>query len=99
MGSKWVHRISQVDAESGTGVCEHCGPVEVMRVVEKTRNNYVRWRCGVADKQRRRVYNKGSNWYRYRRHVKDKCERCGFVPEQLCQLEVLTKMGSAKTTA
>jgi len=30
----------------------------------------------------------GDRLIRYRLHLKDRCERCGFVPEAYCQLTV-----------
>ncbi len=35
----------------------------------------------------------------YRLHVGDKCERCGFVPEHICQLDVDHKDGNHSNNA
>jgi hypothetical protein len=42
---KWVHRLLEVDADSKTGLCEGCGPVDVR--MKK------RWRCINAVNQYR----------------------------------------------
>lgn len=47
--------------------------------------------CGPCRKKRwYPEYNKAVDLAKrpWRRHVKDRCERCGFVPEHPCQLDV-----------
>jgi 5-methylcytosine-specific restriction endonuclease McrA len=48
--------------------------------------------CSQCDK---RMYDKGSSKRNnlrtrrpYRKHVKTTCQKCGFVPEHMCQLDV-----------
>lgn len=38
----WVHRLSEIDTEARTAICDNCGPVSVVR--SKTY-----WRCQVAN--------------------------------------------------
>jgi hypothetical protein len=49
MASKWQHRISNVDPETRTGDCAHCGRVRV--VYKKTKD---RWVCGPAKMAQKR---------------------------------------------
>lgn len=48
-----MHRLSEIDAASKTGVCSECGPVEL-----KWRAHRRQWACQVAERRRR----KGSDW-------------------------------------
>ena len=45
--------------------------------------------CKAADRRRRP----------YRKYVKDRCEKCGFIPEHICQLGVDHKDGNHKNNA
>lgn len=45
----WVHRLQEVDAESQTGVCAHCGTVPVRFLKHKKR-----WACRTALREQRR---------------------------------------------
>lgn len=80
------HRLSEIDPEARTATCSVCGPAARLR--RKTND---RWGCYTVEK---RWLKHNSNWPRkgeripYRRHLKDSCERCGFVPEDLCQLDI-----------
>ena len=74
----WVHKLLSVDLVNMIGECAGCGNVQLVLKQGKPK-------CKNGKKQ----YHKSppSNWA-YRKHVRDKCERCGFVPEAMCQLDV-----------
>lgn len=77
----WVHRISQINAELRTAVCESCGPV---RIKSKGPKGGARWRCAKGKKRYRSpFYDKP-----YRKNLLKTCERCPFVPEDACQLDI-----------
>lgn len=74
---KWVHRLSNLDIEARTAYCASCGPITVQRIREG------KYGCARA-KNRRSTARKRP----YTKSKKKTCERCGFVPEDSCQLEV-----------
>lgn len=52
---------------------------------------------GFSKKDNRRLYNtycspcarrKHDKKFAYRKHLKDACEKCGFIPEHVCQLDI-----------
>jgi len=88
---KWIHRLTEIDIVSATAKCQECG---IVRIINKPRNYGKRgWICQKAKQQRNhksakktgktRFYNRS-----YRKHVENKCFRCGFIPEDSCQLDV-----------
>lgn len=85
MGNKWVHRLSDLDKEALTAVCAGCGPVQVRKHKRKDKITY---ECRVnnrsLDVARKRPYRK----IIAERLAKGVCERCGFVAESVCQLDV-----------
>jgi 5-methylcytosine-specific restriction endonuclease McrA len=88
---KWIHRLQNIDTIKETADCANCG---VVRIINKPRNKGNRgWICQKA-KQQRNHYSAKINGTRnnktkkYRKYVEDKCSRCGFVPEDMCQLDV-----------
>lgn len=72
------HRLSEIDKENKKGICSICGPVSLHNG-GKTANGFDRWKCWTKLKHKRRPWLK---------HKKDKCERCGFIPEHPCQLDI-----------
>ncbi len=86
---KHLHKIIVVDEATLTGVCRHCGSVRVVKKQGKREGGY---RCHVAYQAKDR---KSRRWKqnRYTAHKKQTCERCGFVPEHPCQLDVHHKDG------
>lgn len=42
---KWVHKLSEIDEETRTGICANCGPVRV-----KSAGRGRGWRCRVASR-------------------------------------------------
>lgn len=91
MGAQ-VHVLSEIDHRRKTAVCRGCGPV---RIINKgKRYGRVYWVCAVAHEARRKKANakyeaegRRPLKKRYRLLLKDRCERCGFVPEHICQLD------------
>ena len=78
-----VHKLSNIDIEKRTADCQECGQVKIKRRPNNT------WRCKVGWKKGSKVYRSKKRYDRlYRNHKKDKCERCGFLPEHSCQLDV-----------
>lgn len=54
-----------------------CGPTTIRRKRD-------RWRCNQNGASRGNRRNRVA----YRRFLKDKCERCGFLPANLVQLDI-----------
>jgi Zn finger protein HypA/HybF involved in hydrogenase expression len=84
---KWKHRLSNINPVLHTAFCSNCGSVRVR--VKSRKGIKIRWRCCVADN--RWHYEAGK---RYRDFLKSKCEVCGFVPKNTCQLDVHHKDGN-----
>lgn len=97
--SKHIHKLSQIDETTKTGLCANCGEVPLKR--KKQNNGQYGWRCKPAylkfetkrvkkrspssfTRTERGIYGN----YTYRQHVKDSCEKCGFIPEHSVQLDV-----------
>lgn len=78
------HRLTDLDVEARTATCSVCGSTRL----RKKQNG---WRCYTSEA---RWMKKNTNWprkgekVRYRAFLKPCCERCGFVPEDLCQLDI-----------
>ena len=76
------HKITSPDKESQIGICSICGPVRI-KSSGKLDAPKIRWRCYPRYKN-----NKKRERDVYRRHKKDVCEKCGFIPEHKVQLDV-----------
>jgi hypothetical protein len=97
-GSKWVHRLSHVDLENLRAVCALCGPVSIYH---NEKHDITRCRIAlreterIKDERRRargrkpppRIERLLSRRRKYRRFLKDRCERCSLEPEKPVQLE------------
>jgi 5-methylcytosine-specific restriction endonuclease McrA len=68
------HRLIRINPEEQTGTCESCGEVELWL----KSNGY--WQCSNGQKVRI-----DKPW---RKHLESECSRCGFIPEDTCQLDV-----------
>lgn len=79
--SQWVHRLSNIDPDAKTAVCEHCGPFGIVP------RGPDRWRCSIG-----LAGNHGSHGRRSSRKKRARrrvavalyktlvgCERCGFT--------------------
>lgn len=72
------HKITEVNIQSKTGLCSVCGPARI-----KSRGSKL-------DKKGQKNYRCKNVMYKrlYRKHKKDRCESCGFIPVNLVQLDV-----------
>lgn len=83
MSANW-HRVVVVDAGALIGNCSVCGEGVPLR--RRDRRNCIEWSCMTRHRQYPGSKSNRSS-YPYRRHLKDRCERCGFVPVHLAQLD------------
>jgi 5-methylcytosine-specific restriction endonuclease McrA len=73
---KHVHKLTEIDTDSRTAICENCGPVKIKhRGLHKS--GKIRWGCVL-------LYPKRP----YRIGMKTSCEFCGFKAIHQCQLDV-----------
>jgi hypothetical protein len=82
------HHLSQIDKESRTAICKSCG---LVRIKPRSKNLSERWRCSKASNKYQYDREKKRGWHHQRQHrrwVGSICERCGFIPEDCCQLDV-----------
>lgn len=78
-----MHHLSSIDDSLRTAVCSICGPVRVKLRDSSSATLTGKWRCITVHRTKndRRLYP-------YKIYKKEKCERCGFVPEHSSQLDV-----------
>ena len=77
------HRLTAINEQNKTGVCQICGPVKIKNRYRKRKNGSESYRCAKLY-----LRDKKSLKRPYRKHVKNICEMCGFVPQHQCQLDV-----------
>ena len=82
-----AHRIRSLDVNARSATCVICGPTRVRP--KKTKSGMYRFRCVNA----LRPWRKNAD-YTYRRFKGERCERCGFVAEHPCQLDVNHRNGN-----
>lgn len=77
------HRITDIDEKSKTGLCQICGVVSIKKRYKKRKDGSDIYRCS-------KIYlkQKGLQKRPYRRHLKECCELCGFIPQHIIQLDV-----------
>jgi hypothetical protein len=70
-------------------LCESCN-VSLVKSNGKSKHGFTKWHkyCNTCSKA---TYNKKNG---YRLHKKNKCEKCGFVPIDMCQLDIVYKDGN-----
>jgi len=69
--------------------CEHC-KVSLAKSNGISKHGFKKWHryCSTCAKV---AYNPNSN---FSIHKKNKCEKCGFIPEDNCQLDIIYKDGN-----
>jgi 5-methylcytosine-specific restriction endonuclease McrA len=77
------HRLSDINEPERTAVCALCGPVKLIKTSRKKVNGSLRYGCQTHYRNRKNNKKKP-----YRKHKKDVCKSCGFVPEHPIQLDV-----------
>lgn len=101
---KHLHALAEIDREARSAVCKTCGPTHIKlrpRTLKSGERVVVcakRWgsypsvlrnakerRMRNKDKARESAVRSRRPW---RQHVGNVCERCGFVPEHVSQLDV-----------
>jgi hypothetical protein len=74
------HSIIEFNSDTKRGVCAHCGDVRICF-------KHNRWKCAIAVKEQRGKRSKKTKNERilFLKRAGN-CERCGFQPENICQL-------------
>lgn len=88
------HTLSDINEDDRTATCGACGPQIRIKKKGKKRNGSIQWCCVIAARERAKPHH--HHRYFYKKFKKDRCERCPFVPEDLCQLDVHHKDGNRK---
>ena len=72
-------------------LCEHC-KVSLSKSNGKSKHGFTKWHkyCVTCSKA---AYNPKHG---YLLHKKNKCEKCSFIPEDKCQLDIVYKDGDKK---
>lgn len=84
------HKLSEVNLAERTATCAICGPGKIRVRVRKGKavaackkhHNYLNKRA----QKRTGTWNSGQRGYRKR--LQSRCDRCGFNPEDVCQLDI-----------
>jgi 5-methylcytosine-specific restriction endonuclease McrA len=79
-----MHVIDQINEEKRTAVCSICGPTVIHSrgIQVRLSRSYRRWRCGFQQNKNRTAKRRQED------KRQDKCVRCGFLPENKCQLDI-----------
>ena len=72
-------------------LCEHC-KVSLSKPNGVSKHGFTKWHKYCVDCAKGAYNSK----FGYLLHKKDKCEKCGFVPEDKCQLDVIYKDDNKK---
>ena len=78
----WVHRLTNVNTNTRSADCSECGAV-TLRAVGYSKSGKKMWRCKKARVEEKKTRERP--WLSFRGST---CERCGFVPEHISQLDV-----------
>lgn len=72
-------------------LCENC-KISLAKPNGKSKHGFKKWHkyCSTCAKA---AYNKK---FGYLLHKKNKCEKCGFIPEDKCQLDIVYKDNNSK---
>ena len=71
---KWIHRLREFNEDTLEAICDECGPVKTI----------------TQGKGRSRIcrYSANRPKSKYQKFKKNRCEKCGFIAEHPCQLDV-----------
>ena len=83
--------ICMLTKQKSRPVCSHCN-FALAKPNGKSKLGYKKWHKYCVDCSKA-LYSKK---YKHLRHKKIKCESCNFVPEDLCQLDLVYKDGNKK---
>lgn len=77
------HILSNIDEKSMTADCAVCGKTFLKKRYKQKKDGSEKYRCHSIY-----MLNKKRSRRPYREHLKDSCEKCGFVPEHTIQLDI-----------
>ena len=77
----WRHRLSNIDEDNRTAICQECGLVPIQKRGYDRKGN-IQWRCRKAATERSRLWKRRKRQERNLVLIKH-CEVCGTV-ENLC---------------
>jgi 5-methylcytosine-specific restriction endonuclease McrA len=89
------HKLSNINPSNRIGDCLECGVVYLL--YRYNRNGKITFRCGKAQRAYQRKVDDKRN--PYKRHKTKTCSKCGFVAEDICQLDVHHKDGNHSNNA
>jgi hypothetical protein len=79
---KWKHKLTGINVGNKTAFCANCGPVKIKRKASPNG-----WRCKKAENKFTHQCTRRKK-RSYRKHLGRTCERCGFLPEHKCQMDI-----------
>ena len=89
-----MHSLTNINEELRIGDCSICGTIRVKLRDSKKKKLNSKWRCSTPHKAANIRFS-----YPYRLSKKNYCERCNFIPENPCQLDVDHIDGNNKNNA
>ena len=81
--SKAQHKLTEINEATLQAICGLCGLVSIRLRDRRASTPKSRWRC-----RNLAALNVSNSLSPYRKHKKDSCEECGFIPEHSSQLDV-----------
>lgn len=81
--NKLQHQLTRINEITLEAICSLCGPVTIRLRDRRANTVNSRWRC-----RNLAALNVSNSLSPYRKHKKDFCEECGFIPEHSSQLDV-----------
>jgi hypothetical protein len=84
-------KYSMLTRQPARPLCEHC-KMTLAKANGKSKHGFTKWHkyCVECSKA---AYNPKHGYLLYK---KNKCEKCGFIPEDKCQLDVVYKDNNKK---
>jgi 5-methylcytosine-specific restriction endonuclease McrA len=77
-----MHKLTEINSLNRDALCSVCGPTSI-QYKGKTKNGFDKWRCSRAAFLIKTRRNRPYSFF-----FSKTCSICGFVPEDLCQLDV-----------
>src|SRR5579863_8112649 len=87
------HRLSNIDGEKGIATCLICGESAPIKLKARGANKGRGWCCKKARNDTINRLNKKKK-RPYLKYRKSSCQRCGFIPELMQQLDVHHRDGN-----
>lgn len=84
-----IHSLSEINEGERTAICSECGPVPIRK---GSPGKHAKWRCKPGEQRYpKKTKSESAEMKRRKKRrsfKRDRCERCGFIPEHPTQLDI-----------